>query len=577
MSDTNFEMSPDVSIIWQILVNHKIATEEQLEEVLEESHTSGMPFQNVLYNYEIINEDKLLSLIAEELGTEFVEVRATAIDTDLAKIISSDTARTYSIIPLSLDGEVLTIATDHPFDTKLVDELHFVINKECRIVVARPKEIQEALDIIYPEQGGSVSDVINELVQEHEASNPVANKDYSNLTEKELLAAANDTPIVKFVNVILQQAIKDKASDIHFEPFADEFRIRYRIDGALYEMNPPPKHFAVPVISRIKVMSGLNISERRIPQDGRIELHISRRPVDLRVSTLPTRYGESVVLRVLDRSVVNLSLDSLGMQPEMVTSIRKLISRPNGIFVVTGPTGSGKTTTLYSGIKELNKPEDKLLTVEDPVEYDIDGIMQVPVREQVGMTFANALRAFLRQDPDRIMVGEIRDKETADIAVQASLTGHLVLSTLHTNDAAGTVTRLIDMGIEPFLISSTLIAVLAQRLIRRICPNCKEQYTPTDEELSAFGVTREQIGDQKFYIGTGCDNCNGSGFRGRVGIFEMLVVTPEIQSMINKRCPTQEIKEMALSQGMCSLRQDGFKHVLAGITCAKEVIQFTFA
>ena len=425
-------------------------------------------------------------------------------------------------------------------------------------------------------RGGSVSDVINELVAQHQ-SGDAADKDFSNLSEKELMEAANETPIVKFVNVILQQAIKDKASDIHFEPFADEFRIRYRIDGALFEMNPPPKHFAVPVISRIKVMSGLNISERRIPQDGRIELHINRKPVDLRVSSLPTRYGESVVLRILDRSVVNLSLDSLGMQPEMVANIRKLIARPNGIFVVTGPTGSGKTTTLYSGIRELNKVEDKLLTVEDPVEYDIDGIMQVPVREQVGMTFANALRAFLRQDPDRIMVGEIRDKETAEIAVQASLTGHFVLSTLHTNDAAGTVTRLIDMGIEPFLISSTLTAVLAQRLIRRICPNCKQEYTPTDEELKAFNITREELGDRKFYIGTGCDTCNGSGFKRRVGIFELLVVTPEIQTMINKRCPTQEIKEMAMKQGMCTLRQDGFKHVLAGVTCAKEVIQFTFA
>lgn len=576
MNENNLEMTPEVSIIWQILLNRRITTEDQLEEVLEESQTSGLPFQEVLYNYQITDEDKLLTLIAEELGTEFTEIRASAIDPELVKIISADTARTYSIVPLRQDGDVLTIATDHPFDTKLVDELHFVINRECRIVVARPKEIQDAIDELYPEHGGSVSDVIDELVKEHQDSAAVK-KDYSNLSEKELLAAANDTPIVKFVNVVLQQAIKDKASDIHFEPFADEFRIRYRIDGALYEMNPPPRSFAVPVISRIKVMSGLNISERRIPQDGRIELHINKRPVDLRVSSLPTRYGESVVLRVLDRTVVNLSLDNLGMQPEMVSSIRKLISRPNGIFVVTGPTGSGKTTTLYSGIKELNKPEDKLLTVEDPVEYDIDGIMQVPVREQVGMTFANALRAFLRQDPDRIMVGEIRDKETADIAVQAALTGHLVLSTLHTNDAAGTVTRLVDMGIEPFLISSTLIGVLAQRLIRRICPNCKEAYTPTDVELKAFGITREELGDRKFYVGSGCDNCNGSGFRGRVGIFEMLTMSPEIQSLVNQRRPTQEIKEVAESQGMCSLRQDGFKHVLAGVTCAKEVIQFTFA
>jgi type IV pilus assembly protein PilB len=574
-NENSIAISPNVSMIWQILLRKKITTEDELEEVLEESHNNGQSFETVLYNYEIITEDKLLGLIADELGTQFVEIHPGSINEDLVKLISGETARTYNIIPIAEDDDVITLATYNPFDTKLIDELHFVINKDCHIVVARPREIAEALDTFYPEHGGTVSDVIQELVNEHDASSK--DKDFSKMTEEELLSAANDTPIVKFVNVILQQAIKDKASDIHFEPFQDEFRIRYRIDGALYEMTPPPKHLSIPVISRIKVMSSMNLSERRIPQDGRIELHVGKNPVDLRVSSLPTRYGESVVLRVLDRSVVNLNLDSLGMQKDMVTTVRKMISRPNGIFLVTGPTGSGKTTTLYSGVKELNKIEDKLLTVEDPVEYDLEGIMQVPVREQVGMTFANALRAFLRQDPDRIMVGEIRDKETADIAVQASLTGHLVLSTLHTNDAAGTVTRLIDMGIEPFLISSTLIGVLAQRLIRRVCPVCKEAYTPDDTELEAFGVTRDKIGNQQFWRGTGCDNCNGSGYRGRVGIFELLAVTSEIQQLINRRCPTQEIKEMAMKQGMETLRMDGFKQVVQGVTTAKEVIQYTFA
>ena len=574
-NENTIAISPNVSMIWQILLRKKIATEDELEEVLEESHNNGQPFEAVLYNYEIITEDKLLGLIAEELGTEFVEIHPGSINEDLVKLITGETARTYNIIPIAEDDDVITLATDNPFDTKLIDELHFVINKDCRIVVARPREIAEALDTFYPEHGGTVSDVIQELVTEHDAT--MKNKDFSKMTEEELLSAANDTPIVKFVNVILQQAIKDKASDIHFEPFQDEFRIRYRIDGALYEMTPPPKHLSIPVISRIKVMSSMNLSERRIPQDGRIELHVGKNPVDLRVSSLPTRYGESVVLRVLDRSVVNLDLDSLGMQKDMVATVRRLISRPNGIFLVTGPTGSGKTTTLYSGVKELNKLEDKLLTVEDPVEYDLEGIMQVPVREQVGMTFANALRAFLRQDPDRIMVGEIRDKETADIAVQASLTGHLVLSTLHTNDSASTVTRLIDMGIEPFLISSTLIGVLAQRLIRRVCPVCKEPYIPDDSELEAFNITRDKIGNQQFWRGTGCDNCNGSGYRGRVGIFELLTVSSEIQQLINRRCPTQEIKEMAMKQGMETLRMDGFKQVVQGVTTAKEVIQYTFA
>ncbi|MGN0866215.1 MAG: GspE/PulE family protein [Oligosphaeraceae bacterium] len=574
MYDGTIDITPEVSMLWQILRKRKLANEEQLQEVLEESRNTGQEFQEVLYNYQIIEEDQLLQLVAEELNTQFVELHVSSIDKNVATSISPEIAHTYSIVPIMDDGFTLTLATDRPFDTKLIDELHFVVDKDCRIVVARPRDIIEAMEAFFPEGGSSVSEVIDELVAEH---NALQEKDYSKATDAELLAAANDTPIVKFVNAIIHQAIRDKASDIHFEPFGDEFRIRYRIDGDLYEMAPPPKHLAIPVISRIKVMSSMNISERRIPQDGRIEMRVNRNPVDLRVSTLPTRYGESVVLRILDRSVVNLDLDSLGMSPKTVASIRHLIGRPNGIFLVTGPTGSGKTTTLYSGIKELNTLEDKLLTVEDPVEYDIEGIMQVPVHEAVGMTFANALRAFLRQDPDRIMVGEIRDKETADIAIQAALTGHLVLSTLHTNDAAGAVTRLIDMGIEPFLISSTVVGVLAQRLIRRCCPNCKQAYDPTDAELEAFGITRDRLEGRKFYQGQGCDYCNGSGFKKRVGIFELLISTPEIQTMINRRCPTQEIKQKAIEQGMTTLRQDGLQHVLEGITSAKEVIQFTFA
>ena len=485
MYDGTIDITPEVSMIWQMLRKRNLATEDQLQEVLEESRNTGQDFEEVLYNYQIITEDQLLQITAEELNTQFVELHVSSIDREVTKCISGDIARTYSVIPIMEDEDTVTLATDKPFDTKLFDELHFVVNKDCHVVVARPKDILEALEAFYPEGGSNVGDVINELMEEHKLA---LGKDLSNATDAELVAAANDTPIIKFVNVILHQAIRDKASDIHFEPFADEFRIRYRIDGDLYEMTPPPKHLAIPVISRIKVMSNMNISERRIPQDGRIELRINRNPVDIRVSTLPTRYGESVVLRILDRTVVNLDLDALGMSTKIVTDIRHMISRPNGIFLVTGPTGSGKTTTLYSGIKELNKIEDKLLTVEDPVEYDIEGIMQVPVHEAVGMTFANALRAFLRQDPDRILVGEIRDKETADIAIQAALTGHLVLSTLHTNDAAGAVTRLIDMGIEPFLIASTVIGVLAQRLIRRCCPNCKQPYDPTDEVNTQYYV-----------------------------------------------------------------------------------------
>ncbi len=565
------DISADVSMIWNLLINKGKATDEQLEEVLDESIRNGQSFQRVLYNYDLISEDALLRLVAEELGTEFVEIRTGELDEELIDIMSSDVARTYGVIPIKQNEEMVTVVAENPFDPRLVDELHFVLNKDCQVLVGRPKDVQDALDLFYPEKGGSISDVLAEMKDLYE----IESLDLNEADEKDLEKAANEAPIVRFVNIILQQAIKDKASDIHFEPFADEFRIRYRIDGALYEMAPPPKHLAIPVISRIKVISGLNIAERRLPQDGRIELRINRKPIDLRVSTLPTRYGESVVLRVLDRSVVSLSFDNLGMTPSMVKRIRALISQPNGIFLVTGPTGSGKTTTLYSGLRELNTLEEKLLTAEDPVEYDIEGIMQVPVRESIGMSFPKALRAFLRQDPDRIMVGEIRDVETAGIAIQASLTGHLVLSTLHTNDAAGAVTRLIDMGIEPFLISSTIIGVLAQRLIRRCCNNCKEAYIPDDKELRMLGTSREEIENKPFYRGHGCEICNGSGYKGRVGIFELLDISETLQSMINRKMPTQDIKRQAIDEGMLTLRKDGINQVLTGVTTAAEVLQYT--
>ena len=566
----NMDIDADASVIWHLLLDAKLATEDQLEEAYEESAQYNQPFVNILYNFDIITEDQLLQLIAENLGTEVYSFHKHEINEEIMKEITPDIARFYGVIPIAVeDDNVLVVAAREPLNHKLIDELPFALDRECRVYVGIPAEIDEMLDIYYPEANNSIDSILDELKQIHDAQGVDLND--ADALEK----AANDAPIVRFVNLVLQQAIRDKASDIHFEPFSDEFRIRYRLDGALIEIAPPPKHLAIPVISRIKVMANLNIAERRIPQDGRIELRINKRPIDIRVSSLPTRYGESVVLRILDRSVVNLDLDALGMTPETVKDIRAIISRPNGIFVVTGPTGSGKTTTLYSGLKEINTIEDKLLTAEDPIEYDIDGIMQVQIRENVGMTFASALRAFLRQDPDRIMVGEIRDTETAAMAVQASLTGHLVLSTLHTNDSAGAVTRLIDMGIEPFLIASTMIGVLAQRLIRRVCRNCKEAYDPDDQELKLLGITREELAGRKFYHGRGCDVCNNTGYKGRVGIFELLHITPEIQQLITQRKPTQYIKECAVNQGMITMRQDGINQVLQGITTASEVITYT--
>jgi len=388
-------------------------------------------------------------------------------------------------------------------------------------------------------------------------------------------AEANATPIIRFVDLILFQAIQDRASDIHFEPFENEFKIRYRVDGALYEMAPPPRHLALPVISRVKVMANMNIAERRLPQDGRIQKNVAGRSVDLRVSTLPTQFGESVVLRVLDRSTVNLDLEALGLPNYIYDYILEIINRPNGIFIVTGPTGSGKTTTLYSCLRRINTIDSKLLTAEEPVEYDLEGIVQVPVNEAIGLTFARTLRAFLRQDPDRIMVGETRDLETAQISIQASLTGHLVFTTLHTNDAPGAITRLIDMGVEPFLISSTLEAVLGQRLLRSICPQCRTTYQPNEMLLAQLGLSRRDIGDRKFFYGKGCDACNQTGYKGRKGIYELLKITDPLREMINERAPTVTLKEKAIELGMVTLRQDGLRSIFAGDTTIEEVLKYT--
>jgi len=392
---------------------------------------------------------------------------------------------------------------------------------------------------------------------------------------EDLLNMAGETPIIRFVNLVLSQAIRDKASDVHFEPFEDEFKIRYRIDGALYEMSPPPKELAIPILSRIKVIGNLNIAERRVPQDGKVRLTIAGRAVDLRISTLPTQYGESIVLRVLDQSATSLELDSIGMPPDIVEAVEKTIALPNGIFIVTGPTGSGKTTTLYSCLKRLNQVGSKLMTAEDPIEYEIDGIMQTSINASIDLSFANALKAFLRQDPDIIMVGEIRDLETAQIAIQASLTGHLVLSTLHTNDAAGAVTRLMDMGIEEFLIASSVEAVLAQRLLRRICPDCRQAHTPSLALLEQLELEPSMLADKEFYAGKGCETCANTGYRGRLGIFEMLTVNEAIRELIDVGEPAGAIRDRAVQQGMRTLREDGLRSIFTGATSVEEVIRYT--
>jgi type IV pilus assembly protein PilB len=388
---------------------------------------------------------------------------------------------------------------------------------------------------------------------------------------------ANAAPVVKLLNMVLLQAIKDRASDIHFEPFETEFKIRYRVDGVLYEMMPPPLQLARAVISRVKVMSSLDIAETRLPQDGRIELNIAGKPVDLRVSTLPTMFGESVVLRVLDRSNVSLDLEQIGLRPDELKTFRELLKKPNGIILVTGPTGSGKTTTLYSALQEANRVEVKIITTEDPVEYDIDGLIQVPINEEIGVTFAKCLRSILRQDPDIILVGEIRDLETAQIAVEASLTGHIVFSTLHTNDAPSSVTRVTDLGLEPFLVTATLEAIIAQRLVRRICLRCRVEYEPSDEELYELELTRSEVSGRTFHYGKGCKECNGTGYRGRIAIFEMMLLNDRLRELIMQSASTAALRKVAQEEGMRTLRESGLLHIFDGITTIEEVVRETIA
>ena len=513
------------------------------------------------------NED-IFNLVAQFLGYELQVGEVEEIDPEVLRIIGPDIATQYKIVPLYLsEGGIHFLAAD-PFNSAIIDDLTFALNLEIYLIVCDPVYLDQLLDQHYAKEESTLSDLLGDVgLDEFEG--------LDESKENELTDAANETPIIRFVNLVLQQAVRAQASDIHFEPFEEEFKIRYRVDGALYEMSPPPKSLALAVISRIKVIADLNIAEHRIPQDGRIKMTIEGRPVDLRVSTLPTQFGESVVLRILDKSAVNLDLDNLGLPEPVKTGIRDAVRRPNGIFIVTGPTGSGKTTTLYSALREVNEIETKLLTAEDPVEYELEGIMQVPVNHQVGLDFARALRAFLRQDPDKIMVGEIRDIETARIAVQASLTGHVVLSTLHTNDAPGAITRLIDMGLEPFLLSASLEFVLAQRLVRKICPSCKQEFEPKKDVLAELDLKVEEIGERKFYFGAGCEDCGQAGYRGRTGLFEMIKVTDAFREMINSGAATLVLRQNAIEQGMRTLREDGIRSIFDGETTVEEVLKYT--
>lgn len=553
----------DTNLTLDLFISRGLVDRNLARDIKEEMSNSGKELPEVLANFGIIgNKDEIWNVIANDLGVECISLDNFVPDPNILNQLPATLVRLHGALPVRVAPEGIYVCLVDPLNPQTVEDLRFAVGKDIHLVVAPDYQVQSRINEYYGGESAAMSDLMGELGR--------METDSSDGTDE-----ANSAPIIKFVDLVLTQAIKEKASDIHFEPFEKEFKIRYRVDGALLEMQPPPVHLAIPVISRVKVMANMNIAERRVPQDGRIVKKVGDHSVDMRVSSLPTQYGESVVLRILDRSSVNLSLDNLGLPTHIHNYILETVNKPNGIFIVTGPTGAGKTTTLYAALREVNTIDAKVLTAEDPVEYDIDGIVQIPVNEAIGMDFPMILRAFLRQDPDRIMVGEMRDMETAQIAIQASLTGHLVLSTLHTNDSAGAVTRLVDMGCEPFLVAASLEGVLAQRLVRTICPDCKMPYEPSATVLNQLGVSPYELGDKRFYTGQGCDRCSHSGYKGRKGIYELLDINDTLRDMITERAPSVVIKQKAIEMGMSTLREDGLRNIYEGRTTIEEVLKYT--
>ncbi|TWT93672.1 GspE/PulE family protein [Neorhodopirellula pilleata] len=564
--------------IGQILVDLGFLTDDQLEIVLEEQEQQpGALFGKVAEGMQLVTDEQLIQALAEQMGMQTVTLEEAKIPPEVLGKISETMAQLYRCVPVKFDEDAntLTIATCDPQNLNIQDELRTFLGHEIRVVVATERDIKATITKYFDSEAESVEKLVAELNADEDLKAAASILDAEKFNITDAAALADSAPVRKLLNMVLLLAIKDHASDIHFEPFEDEFRIRIKSEGVLYEMVPPPRHLAFAITTRIKVMANLDIAERRMPQDGRIELMVGGHPVDLRVSVLPTIFGESTVMRVLDRSVVNLSLENVGMNEVTLAKFRKAIDRPNGIILVTGPTGSGKTTTLYSSLTEQNHPGDKLITTEDPIEYDIDGIIQIPIDADVGVTFASCLRAILRQDPDTILVGEIRDLETAEIAIQAALTGHLVFSTLHTNDAPATVTRLTDMGIQPFMICATVEAILAQRLVRRICTKCREKTRVSTDLLMELGLTREQVETTDYFKGAGCENCNNTGYKGRIALFELMLMNDTIRDMIMAGDSTDDLRDKAQADGMITLRDYGMQVAAEGITTLDEIVRET--
>jgi type IV pilus assembly protein PilB len=557
----------------QILVDLGYLTEDQLWDVLEEQKQSpGEIIGQVAIRMGLVTEVHVTEALAEQWGMPVVSLGETNIPPNVLEIVPQTMADIYKIMPVSLKNNVLTVAMADPQNVAALDDLRNFLGYDVRGAVSNLADVEQAIERHYADKQDSIEEVIDQLKEAGLDKGGEEEGTFDLASDEEIASAA---PVRKLLNMVLLLAIKDQASDIHFEPFEDEFKIRVRADGVLYEMVPPPRHLANAITTRIKVMAELDIAERRLPQDGRIELNVGGNPVDLRVSVLPTMFGESVVMRVLDRTVVQLDLQKIGMDATILRRFRQIIRNPNGIVLVTGPTGSGKTTTLYSALNELNEVSTKVITTEDPIEYEIDGLIQVPVNPDIEVTFANVLRAILRHDPDIILVGEIRDYETAEISIQSALTGHLVFSTLHTNDAPSAITRLRDMGVQPFLITATLEAILAQRLVRKICTECRTEFEPSDELLMELQLPIEQARQYSFYYGKGCARCNNSGYKGRTGIYELLEINDDVRDMITSDASVDDIRNFARTQGMTTLRESGLKLIFDGVTTIDEVVRET--
>jgi len=557
-----------------LLLKEGLITRDQLDKALQEQRASGTRIGYNLVKLGFVQETEITKMLARQYRMPAVDLSRFEVDPKIVKMVPADLALKHLVLPLKKEGRTLTVAMADPSNLGVLDDLKFVTRYDIFPVIAGEYTLRTAIDKYYEEVDAQLDTLLKEMGEEGEADELEIVQEQEE-QEAAGAAMADDAPVVKLINAILTDAVKRGASDIHVEPFEHEIRVRYRIDGALQEVMKPPLKLKAALTSRIKIMSALNIAERRVPQDGRIRLKMGKRVIDFRVSTLPVLFGEKIVMRILDKGNLTLDLSKFGFEPKAEADLMKAILNPYGMVLVTGPTGSGKTTTLYSALSRVNQIEVNIMTAEDPVEYNLMGINQVAVRAEIGMTFAAALRAFLRQDPNIIMVGEIRDIETGSIAIKAALTGHLVLSTLHTNDAPSTITRMVDMGIEPFNVSSAVNLIVAQRLVRRICKDCKAEASYSADELKALGTTAKEWEGVPFFKGKGCDACNGTGYKGRAGLYEVMALSPELRRMILRGASTAELQKQAVDEGMLTLRMDGIVKIKKGVTTLEEVVKET--